>query len=107
MAQLNGGADREQTRGPGPGEVPQAVFTSHRLGSDHTEGVTTLDMNGDRDIDIAVAGKTGVHLLENLMVNRVSPEQREKEIVLEKNWPFHLPEGEKETKGGKNGDEYR
>jgi hypothetical protein len=48
----------------------------------------TEDFDGDGDLDIAVAGKTGVHLLENLKVSDVAPAQREKEILLDKNWPF-------------------
>src|SRR5208283_4192020 len=51
-AQLVGGADRIQTRGPAPGDVPQAVFTVHRLGTDHAEGITTLDMTGNGRKDI-------------------------------------------------------
>jgi hypothetical protein len=47
LAQLEGGADRIPTRGPGPGGVQQATFFVHRLGTDHAEGITTLDMNGD------------------------------------------------------------
>jgi hypothetical protein len=48
----------------------------------------TEDLDGDGDIDIATAGKTGVHFFENLKVDRVPKEQREKEILLDKNWPF-------------------
>jgi hypothetical protein len=48
----------------------------------------TEDLDKDGDIDIVVAGKTGVHFLENLQVNKVPKEQREKELLLEKNWPF-------------------
>jgi len=48
----------------------------------------TEDLDGDGDLDIAVAGKTGVHLLENLKVSDVAPAQREKEILLDKQWPF-------------------
>jgi hypothetical protein len=48
----------------------------------------TADLDGDGDIDIATAGKTGVHFFENLRINRVLREQREKEILLDKNWPF-------------------
>jgi hypothetical protein len=61
MAQLIGGADRIQTRGPGPGGVPQAVFTAHRLGSDHAEGITTLDMTGNGRKDIL----SGAYWYEN------------------------------------------
>ena len=39
-------------RGPAPGGVEQATFFIHRLGTDHAEGVTTLDMNGDGRPDI-------------------------------------------------------
>ena len=61
VAQLIGGADRIQTRGPGPGGVPQAVFTAHRLGSDHAEGITTLDMTGNGRKDIL----SGAYWYEN------------------------------------------
>ena len=46
------------------------------------------DLDGDGDLDIAVAGKTGVHFLENLKVNKVPKPQREREVLLDKNWPF-------------------
>ena len=39
-------------RGPAPGGVEQATFFVHRLGTDHAEGITTLDMNGDGRLDI-------------------------------------------------------
>jgi hypothetical protein len=45
-------------------------------------------MDGDGDVDIVTAGKTGVHFFENLKIDRVPKEQREKEILLNKNWPF-------------------
>jgi FG-GAP-like repeat/FG-GAP repeat len=48
----------------------------------------TQDMDGDGDIDIVTAGKSGVHFLENLKTDKISKEQREKEILLDKNWPF-------------------
>jgi hypothetical protein len=46
------------------------------------------DLDGDGDVDVAVAGKTGLFFFENLKVNKVPKAQREKEILLEKNWPF-------------------
>ena len=61
LAQLVGGADRKPTRGPGPGGVEQAVFTSHRLGTDHAEAITTLDMNGDGWVDLV----SGAYWYEN------------------------------------------
>ncbi len=53
-----------------------------------TQFVVT-DIDGDGDQDIIVAGKTGVHWLENLKVNTRSREAREKELLLRtKGWPF-------------------
>ena len=39
-------------RGPAPGGVEQTTFFIHRLGTDHAEGITTLDMNDDGRPDI-------------------------------------------------------
>jgi hypothetical protein len=52
-----------------------------------TQFVVT-DVDGDGDQDILVAGKTGVHWLENLQVNKVPGEVREKELLLDTHWPF-------------------
>lgn len=47
------------------------------------------DLDGDGDLDIATAGKTGVHFFENLKINRVPAAEREKELLLNtKTWPF-------------------
>lgn len=46
------------------------------------------DFDGDGDLDLATAGKTGVHFYENLKVNHVPKSQRENELILDKNWPF-------------------
>jgi hypothetical protein len=46
------------------------------------------DLDSDGDLDVAAAGKTGVHFLENLQVNKVPKSQREKEVLLNKDWPF-------------------
>lgn len=43
------------------------------------------DLDGDGDLDIATAGKTGVHFEENLTINKVPNEQREKELLLKAN----------------------
>jgi hypothetical protein len=67
-------------------------FTRYPISVNGTAGVGTQfvtgDFDKDGDIDFAVAGKTGVHFFENLKINRVPKEQREKELVLDKNWPF-------------------
>jgi hypothetical protein len=38
--------------GNGPYGAPQATFTSHHLGTDHAEGISTIDMNGDGYLDL-------------------------------------------------------
>lgn len=48
----------------------------------------TADLDGDGDVDVVTAGKTGVHLLENLRVDHVPKAQREKELLLDTQWPF-------------------
>jgi FG-GAP-like repeat len=52
---------RKPTPGPGPNGVMQPVFLSHRLGNDHAEGITTLDMNNDGFPDIV----SGAYWYEN------------------------------------------
>src|SRR5438105_12622166 len=42
-----GQTEKKISAGSGPGDTPQATFFVHRLGTDHAEGITTLDMNGD------------------------------------------------------------
>ena len=53
--------EKKTAPGNGPYGVPQAVFTSHRLGTDHAEGITTMDMNGDGYPDIL----SGAYWYEN------------------------------------------
>jgi len=69
-----------------------AQFTRYAISVNGTAGAGTQfiteDMDGDGDIDIVTAGKTGVHFFENLKVNNVPKEQREREILLNKDWPF-------------------
>jgi hypothetical protein len=60
------------------------------------------DLDGDGDLDIATAGKTGVHFYENLNVNKVPAAQREKELFLNsKDWPFPGEGQEVEWQRGK------
>ncbi len=54
-------SERRTTPGPGPAGVPQATFFVHRLGTDHAEGITALDMNGDGRPDLL----SGAYWYEN------------------------------------------
>jgi len=67
-------------------------FTRYPLSVNGTAGVGTqflvADLDGDGDLDIATAGKSGVHFFENLRIDRVPAEQREKQLLLQKKWPF-------------------
>lgn len=68
------------------------TFTRYPISMNGTAGVGTqilaLDLDSDGDVDLATAGKTGVHFFENLQVSRVPKATREQEILLEKQWPF-------------------
>jgi len=70
----------------------KAAFTRYAISVNGTAGAGTqfvaADLDGDGDIDLATAGKTGVHLFENLTVDRVPKETREKQILLNQQWPF-------------------
>jgi hypothetical protein len=50
-----------ENRGNAPGNVPQATFFVHQLSTDHAEGITTIDMNGDGRPDIL----SGAYWYEN------------------------------------------
>jgi hypothetical protein len=52
---------RKTTSGDAPDGVLQTTFFVHRLGTDHAEGITTLDMNGDGRPDIL----SGAYWYEN------------------------------------------
>ncbi|GAC1427015.1 MAG: FG-GAP-like repeat-containing protein [Acidobacteriaceae bacterium] len=46
------------------------------------------DFDHDGDIDLASAGKLGVHFLENLQVVKVPKQTREAQQPIERKWPF-------------------
>ena len=47
--------------GNGPGGEPRIAFLVHRLGTDHAEGISQLDMNGDGFVDLL----SGAYWYEN------------------------------------------
>lgn len=69
-----------------------ATFTRYAISVNGTAGAGTQfvveDLDKDGDLDIATAGKTGVHFFENLTINHVPKAEREKEILRDTNWPF-------------------
>jgi FG-GAP-like repeat/FG-GAP repeat len=52
---------RMQHPGNGPDGKPRIAFLAHRLGSDHAEGISLLDMNGDGFLDLL----SGAYWYEN------------------------------------------
>ncbi len=50
--------------------------------------IVAADLDGDGDIDLATAGKLGVHVLENLQVDHVAKPVREQTQPLNRAWPF-------------------
>jgi hypothetical protein len=68
------------------------VFTRITLSENGTASAGTqfvaADFDHDGDIDLASAGKLGVHVFENLKVNNVPKEVREEMQPFNRKWPF-------------------
>ena len=68
------------------------TFSRYPISVNGTGGAGTQfiaeDLDGDGDVDIATAGKSGVHFFENLRISRVPKETREQQIFLNRDWPF-------------------
>ena len=69
-----------------------ATWTRTAISVNGTAGAGTQilaeDLDHDGDLDLAVAGKMGVHVLENLRVNKVPKATREAEQPIDRAWPF-------------------
>ena len=79
---------------PSPGAKPGTapVFTRYTLSYNGTASAGTqfvfADFDHDGDIDLASAGKLGVHFLENLQIVKVPKATREAQQPFERKWPF-------------------
>ena len=69
-----------------------AQFTRYPIAYNSDAGVGTqfvvTDMDSDGDRDIVTAGKSGQFWFENFQVNNVPGEEREKDLLLNTDWPF-------------------
>lgn len=72
-------------------DTKSGKFTRYSIADNGTAAAGTQfiteDLDGDGDLDIAAAGKTGLHFFENLKINKVPAAQREKELLMKtKDW---------------------
>lgn len=69
-----------------------ATFTRYPIAYNSMAGAGTqfviVDFDGDGDKDFLTAGKSGQYWFENLKVNNVPREEREKDLLLNPDWPY-------------------
>ena len=98
-AQTHGGQQAKVQLSPNPTNsmgiadpAADPVFTRITLSENGTASAGTqfiaADLDHDGDIDLASAGKLGVHVLENLKNNTVPKAVREETQPLNRAWPF-------------------
>ncbi len=97
-AQFHTGKQKPATTPGGGGSMRIAdsasdpLFTRFALSVNGTASAGTQfvfgDFDHDGDIDLASAGKLGVHVLENLKIEKVPKEVREATQPLNRTWPF-------------------
>ena len=100
FAALNGGGG--STGGTGTMVIGDSstdpVFTRMDLSVNGTASAGTqfvaADLDHDGDMDLASAGKLGVHVLENMKVNNASKAAREETQPINRKWPFPGEGGE-------------
>ncbi len=83
---------KEQLATASAGSSHDPEFTRIPLSVNGTATVGTQiiygDFDHDGDIDIATAGKLGVHVLENLKVDHTPKDVREATQPIDRAWPF-------------------
>ena len=97
-AQFHAGKQKPSTAAGGGGSMRVAdsasdpLFTRFGLSVNGTASAGTQfvfgDFDHDGDTDLASAGKLGVHVLENLKIEKVPKEVREATQPLNRTWPF-------------------
>lgn len=75
------------------GDIEDPAFSRIPISVNGTAGVGTqilaYDFDQDGDIDLAVAGKSGVHFIENLTINNLPESLRKnQQWQLDRKWPF-------------------